>query len=75
LREAEVQQPNTTATFSLESRSLAAVAKRPQSDAGSTIFGSSFRPRRHPVERLFAVMGVAGLVDEQLWTMPQLKEG
>ncbi len=47
-REAEVQQPNTTATFSFASNSRALSVNASQFDAGSAITGSSFLPSNPP---------------------------
>src|SRR5581483_3767165 len=48
LRDTEVQQPNTTATLSLEMSSRAFSAKSGQFEAGSTTTGSSFLPSKPP---------------------------
>src|SRR4029077_15895883 len=48
LRDTEVQQPNTAATFSLASRSRAFSANSGQFEAGSTTTASSFLPSRPP---------------------------
>ena len=48
LRDTEVQQPNTTATLSLDSRSRAFSAKSGQLEAGSTTTASTFLPSSPP---------------------------
>jgi hypothetical protein len=48
LRDTDVQQPNTAATFSLEISSRAFSANSGQLEAGSTTTASSFLPSRPP---------------------------
>ena len=48
LRDTEVQQPNTAATFSFDNRSRAFSAKSGQFEAGSTTTASNFLPSRPP---------------------------
>src|SRR5271169_2079767 len=48
LRDTEVQQPNTAAHLSTDSRPRAFSANSGQSDAGSTTTGSSFLPSNPP---------------------------
>ena len=48
MRDTEVQQPKTAATFSLARRSRAFSAKSGQFDAGSTTTASTFLPKSPP---------------------------
>ena len=81
LRDTEVQQPNTTATLSLEISSRAFSANSGQFDAGSTTTGSSFLPSRPPFLfcsainisiTSFSVVSLMAMVPEREWRMPTL---
>ena len=81
LRDTEVQQPNTTATLSLEISSRAFSANSGQLEAGSTTTASSFLPSRPPFLfcssmsisiTSFSVVSLIAMVPESEWRMPIL---
>ena len=81
LRDTEVQQPNTTATLSLEISSRAFSANSGQFEAGSTTTGSSFLPSRPPLAfcslisisiTSFSVVSLMAMVPESECRMPTL---
>ena len=81
LRDTEVQQPNTTATLSLEISSRAFSANSGQFEAGSTTTASSFLPSRPPLAfcslmsisiTSFNVVSLMAMVPESEWRMPTL---
>ena len=81
LRLTEVQQPNTTATFSFCSSSRAFSANSGQFDAGSTTTASSFLPRRPPFlfcssiiisTTSFRVVSLIAIVPDSEWRIPTL---
>ena len=81
LRDTEVQQPNTTATLSLEINSRAFSANSGQFEAGSTTTASSFLPSRPPFLfcssisisiTSFSVVSLIAMVPESEWRMPIL---
>ncbi len=81
LRDTLVQQPNTTATLSLEISSRAFSANSGQLEAGSTTTGSSFLPSKPPLAfcsamsmsmTSFSVVSLIAMVPESEWRMPTL---
>ena len=81
LRETEVQQPNTAATFCCVMSSRAFSANSGQLDAGSTTTGSSFLPSRPPFlfcssinisMTSFNVVSLIAMVPESECRMPTL---
>ena len=81
LRDTEVQQPNTTATLSLEISSRAFSANSGQFEAGSTTTASSFLPSSPPFLfcssisisiTSFSVVSLMAMVPESEWRMPTL---
>ena len=81
LRDTEVQQPNTAATFSLEISSRAFSANSGQLEAGSTTTASSFLPSRPPFlfcssisisMTSFSVVSLIAMVPESECRMPTL---
>ena len=81
LRDTEVQQPNTAATFSLVISSRAFSANSGQLEAGSTTTASSFLPSRPPFLfcssisisiMSFSVVSLIAMVPESEWRMPTL---
>src|SRR4051794_38558933 len=81
LRDTEVQQPNTAATFSLVISSRAFSANSGQFEAGSTTTASSFLPRRPPFLfcssisisiTSFSVVSLIAMVPESECRMPTL---
>ena len=81
LRDTEVQQPNTTATFSLVMSSRAFSANSGQFEAGSTTTASSFLPSRPPFlfcssisisMTSFSVVSLIAMVPESECRMPTL---
>ena len=81
LRDTEVQQPNTAATFSLVISSRAFSANSGQFEAGSTTTASSFLPSRPPFLFCssirnsivsFSVVSLMAMVPESEWRMPTL---
>jgi len=81
LRETEVQQPNTTATFFFSSSSRAFSANRGQSEAGSTTTASSCLPSTPPflfcssmsISMVsFKVVSLMAMVPDSEWRIPTL---
>ena len=81
LRDTEVQQPNTTATLSLEINSRAFSANSGQFEAGSTTTASSFLPSSPPFLfcssisisiTSFSVVSLMAMVPESEWRIPTL---
>src|SRR5882724_4779438 len=81
LRDTEVQQPNTAATFSLVINSRAFSANSGQFEAGSTTTASSFLPRTPPFLFCssirnsivsFSVVSLIAMVPESEWRIPTL---
>src|ERR1700680_840971 len=81
LRDTEVQQPNTTATLSLEISSRAFSANNGQFDAGSTTTASSFLPSKPPFlfccsisisTTSFSVVSLIAMVPDSECRMPTL---
>src|SRR6188474_1155898 len=81
LRDTEVQQPNTAATFSLVISSRAFSAKSGQLEAGSTTTASSFRPSTPPDLLMFSIVisatsrsdvSLMAMVPDREWRIPTL---
>ncbi len=81
LRDTEVQQPNTAAHLSTESRPRAFSANSGQLDAGSTTTGSSLRPSTPPLAFCcsisisipsFSVVSLIAMVPESECSTPTL---